>query len=59
MEYNTYDPPEHDGFGYETPWQFPFRPQPIEMMPARATAEPCADPSNLTTQGIGAYNTQF
>jgi hypothetical protein len=32
--YNTYDPPENDGFGYETLPQFPFRLQPINMTPA-------------------------
>jgi hypothetical protein len=48
--YNTYGPSEHTDFGYETLSQFPFRPQPVEMTPARATAEPCADPNNLTTQ---------
>jgi hypothetical protein len=30
--------------------KFPFRPQLVEMTPARAMAEPCADPNNLTTQ---------
>jgi hypothetical protein len=48
--YNAYDPPEHGGFGYETPPQFPFRSQPIDMMPARATTEPGADLNNLATQ---------
>jgi hypothetical protein len=42
--------PEHDDFGYEALLQCPFRPQPIDMMPARATADPCDDPNNLTTQ---------
>jgi hypothetical protein len=37
--FNAYGHPEAGGFGYETPWQFPFRPQPIDMMPARATTE--------------------
>jgi hypothetical protein len=50
MWYNTYDPLDHGSFGYETPPQFPFRPQPIEMMPAQATGEPCADSNNLMTQ---------
>jgi hypothetical protein len=44
-QYNNYGPPEHDGFGYETPSQFPFRPQSVEMMPSRATC-----PNDLTTQ---------
>jgi hypothetical protein len=34
----------------ETPPQFPFRPQPIDMTPTRATAEPCMDHNNLTNQ---------
>jgi hypothetical protein len=37
-------------FGYETSPQFSFRPQPIDMTPARATVKPCADPNNLTNQ---------
>jgi hypothetical protein len=32
------------------PPQFPFRPQPIDMTPPRATAEPRVDPNNLTNQ---------
>jgi hypothetical protein len=43
-------PPEYGGFSYETPLQFPFRLQPVEMTPARDTNEPCADPNNLMTQ---------
>jgi hypothetical protein len=50
MRYNTYVQLEHGGYGYETPLQFPFRPQPVEMTPTRATVEPCADPNNLTSQ---------
>jgi hypothetical protein len=50
MRYNTYDLSEHDGFGFETPPQFPFRSQPVEMMPAQATTESCVDPNILTTQ---------
>jgi hypothetical protein len=50
MSYNTYGSPGHDGFGYETLLQFPIRPQPVEMIPAQATIEPCADPKNLKTQ---------
>jgi hypothetical protein len=50
MKYNIYDQSKNGGFGYETLPQFSFRPQPIDMMPARATAEPCADPINLTNQ---------
>jgi hypothetical protein len=48
--YNTYGQLENGGFSYETPPQFPFRQQPIEMTPARATAEPCTDPNNLVTK---------
>jgi hypothetical protein len=48
--YNTYGQSKNDSFGYETLPQFPFRPQPIDMMPARATIELCADPKNLTNQ---------
>jgi hypothetical protein len=49
MWYNTYGQSENDGFGYETLPKFPFRPQPIDMTPARAMAEPCADPNNCNT----------
>jgi hypothetical protein len=38
------------GFGYKTPPQFPFRPQPIDITLDRAMTEPCADPNNLTNQ---------
>jgi hypothetical protein len=48
--FNNYDQPEADGFGYETPPQFPFRPHPIDMTPARAMVEPGVDPNNLTNQ---------
>jgi hypothetical protein len=50
MRYNVYCQPENDSFGNETPPQFPFRPQPIDMTPARATAKSCEDPNNLTNQ---------
>jgi hypothetical protein len=50
MWYTTYDPPDHGGYGYETPSQFLFRPQPIEMTHARVTPEPYVDPKNLMTQ---------
>jgi hypothetical protein len=46
--FNAYGQPEAGSFGYETPPQLSFRPQPIDMTPARATAEPSADPNNLT-----------
>jgi hypothetical protein len=41
---------EASGCGYKTPPQFPFRPQPVDMTPARATVEPSVDPNNLTNQ---------
>jgi hypothetical protein len=50
MWFNAYGQLEADNFGYETPPQFPFRSQPIDMTPTRATAEPCTDPNNLTNQ---------
>jgi hypothetical protein len=50
MCYATYNPPDHGGYGYETPPKFHFRTQPVEMMPAQATTETCVDPNNLTTQ---------
>jgi hypothetical protein len=50
MQYNAYGQPENDDFGYETPLQFPFRPQPIDMTLTQATVEPCADPNNITNQ---------
>jgi hypothetical protein len=48
--FNAYGQTEADDLGYETPPQFAFRPQPINMTPARATAEPGTDPNNLTGQ---------
>jgi hypothetical protein len=48
--FNAYDQPEADDFGYETPLQFPFRPQSIDMTQNRATVESGADPNNLTNQ---------
>jgi hypothetical protein len=48
--FNAYGQLEAGGFGYETPPQFPFRTQPIDMTPARATVETGADPNNLTNQ---------
>jgi hypothetical protein len=48
--FNAYGQPKIGGFGYESPPQFPFRPQPVDMTPARATAKPDADPNNLTNQ---------
>jgi hypothetical protein len=48
--FNAYGQPEAGGFGYETPSQFPFRPQLIDMMLARAMVEPDTNPNNLTNQ---------
>jgi hypothetical protein len=48
--FNAYGQLEADRFSYETTPQFPFRPQPIHMTPARATVEPGVDPNNLTNQ---------
>jgi hypothetical protein len=48
--FNAYGQQEVGGFGYETPPQFPFRPQLVDMTPARATTEPGVDLNNLTNQ---------
>jgi hypothetical protein len=48
--FNAYYQPETGSFGYETPGQFPFRPQAVGMMTAQAMTKPGADPSNLTNQ---------
>jgi hypothetical protein len=48
--FSAYSQPEAGSFGFETPLQFPFRPQPVDMMPARATVKHSADPNNLTNQ---------
>jgi hypothetical protein len=48
--FNTYGEPEADSFSYENLPQFSFRSQPIDMTPARATAEPGMDRNNLTNQ---------
>jgi hypothetical protein len=57
--FNAYGQLEADGFGYETPSQFCFRPQPIDMMPTRAMAEPGADPNNLTNQLVTILHESF
>jgi hypothetical protein len=49
-QFNAYGQPKADVFGYETPPQFHFRPQSINMMPPRATVVPGMDPNNLTNQ---------
>jgi hypothetical protein len=48
--FNIYDQPEAGSFGFETPPQFLFRPQLIDMMPLWVTAEPGVDPNSLTNQ---------
>jgi hypothetical protein len=48
--FSAYGQPKASSFGYETPPQFPFRPQLIDMTPPRVTAKPGADPNNLTNQ---------
>jgi hypothetical protein len=48
--FNAYGQLEAGSLGYETPPQFLFRPQLVDMMLGRATAEPDADPNNLTNQ---------
>jgi hypothetical protein len=48
--FNAYGQSEADDYSYETPPQFLFTPQPIDMIPARATAELGVDPKNLTNQ---------
>jgi hypothetical protein len=48
--FNAYDQLEADGFDYETPPQFPFSPQSIDMMLSWAAVKPDADPNNLTNQ---------
>jgi hypothetical protein len=59
MRFNAYGQPEVDGFSYETLPQFPFRPQPIDMMTAQATAEPCTDHNNLTNQLATIFHVSF
>jgi hypothetical protein len=48
--FNAYDQPKAGGFGYKTLPQFPFKAQPVDMTPGRATTESDADPNNLTNQ---------
>jgi hypothetical protein len=48
--FSAYGQLKADDFGYETPSQFPFRSQSIDMMPTRAMTEPCGDSNNLTNQ---------
>jgi hypothetical protein len=50
MRHKMLGQPEFDGFGYETPLQFAFRLQSIDITPARATAKLGTDPNNLTNQ---------
>jgi hypothetical protein len=48
--FNAYGQPKASGFGYETTPQFHFRPQPVDMTPARAIVEPGVDPNSLANQ---------
>jgi hypothetical protein len=48
--FNTYGQPKAGGFGYETPLQFLFRPQSINMMPVSAMVEPSMAHNKLTNQ---------
>jgi hypothetical protein len=48
--FNAYSQLKASGFGYETSLQFPFRSQPVDATPTRATVEPGTDPNNLTNQ---------
>jgi hypothetical protein len=48
--FNAYGQSEAGDFGYETPPQFSFRMQPIDITPARATTESGVDPNNLTNK---------
>jgi hypothetical protein len=57
--FNTYGQLKVDSFGYKTLPQFPFRPQPIDKMPAWATAEPGADSNNLTNQLAAILHESF
>jgi hypothetical protein len=50
MQFPTFVPLDRDGYSYETLLQFPFRSQPVEMMPTRAMAESYVNPNILTTQ---------
>jgi hypothetical protein len=57
--FHTYGQPKAGDFGYETPLQFPFRSQSIDMMPARATVELGADSNNLTNQLVTILRESF
>jgi hypothetical protein len=57
--FNAYVQPEADGFCYETPPQFPIRPQSIGMTHTRAMVEPGADPNNLTNQLVTILRESF
>jgi hypothetical protein len=46
--FNAYGQLEAGGFGYETPPQFPFGPQLIDMTPTQVMTEPDTDHNNLT-----------
>jgi hypothetical protein len=57
--FNAYGQLKADDFGYETPPQFPFRSQLIDLTFARATAEPGTDPNNLTNQMVTILRESF
>jgi hypothetical protein len=57
--FTAYGQPEAGGFGYETPLQFLFWPQPIDMTHPRATAEPGMNPNNLTNQLATIFHESF
>jgi hypothetical protein len=48
--FNAYGQPKASSFSYETPLQFPFRSQLIDMTPPQAMAEPSTDPNKLINQ---------
>jgi hypothetical protein len=48
--FNAYGRSKADGLGYDTPLQFPFRPQPIDMTLGRATDKLGTVSNNLTNQ---------
>jgi hypothetical protein len=50
MWHNTLGQPKFGGFSYETPPQFMFISQPIDMTPAQTTGESGVNPNNLTNQ---------
>jgi hypothetical protein len=57
--FNAYGQPKAGGFVYETPLQFPFKPQLIDMTSAQATTESGADLNNLTNQLVVILRESF